>query len=116
MWFWKKKKTNEVITNDCFQKLTSQQKQHFEQTNTVPTHKIEENSQDDNGYFALALIATDILMSDSDSGSPINANTSFEGFGGGSGGGGGAGSDWGSSDSGSSSIDSGSSFDSSSNF
>lgn len=101
--FWKHKKTAEVIKQDCYNKLPKGLKIHYSQTTEEPTHYIEES---DNDTFTSMLIGAEIgsLLSDNstsldsgssstDFGSSSDNSSSFD-FGGGDGGGGGADSSW----------------------
>jgi len=51
-WFWKKKKTKEVIKKSCYDKLPVSHQVHYESTNDIVTHHVIE----DDGNFALSML------------------------------------------------------------
>jgi len=105
---FKHKKTGEIISPDCHEKIAPAVRDKFEKTPWPATHFVE--NADDDGNFVLAMLAAEELESlsegvqipsDSDMASNGIPESDFGGFGGGDGGGGGAGGDFSSESTGS---------------
>lgn len=93
--FWKHKKRNEVVKQECFDKVPSQHQTAYFPTDEEPTHEVSSFSNDN--YFLLPLITSEIISDSFDTGSSSDLGSSssdFDGFGGGDFGGGGSSEDW----------------------
>lgn len=101
---YKNKTTGEVISADCYNRLSYNRKQFYTLSYDEPTHRVSESySNDDSddltdGLIGLALVSS--MMPDSSSVSDFGSSdfsggsSDFGGFGGGDTGGGGAGGDF----------------------
>lgn len=107
LFFWKHKSNQQIIKQECFDKLPEHYKINYEQTKKPATHSIEfvdRVDEDDDGILFNAIttsLIADALIDSSDTshdmgGSYDSSDSSFDfdGFGGGDTGGGGAGGDW----------------------
>jgi len=127
--FWKHKQKEEVIKQECYDKLPDHRKVDYVPSNLQPTHIVEQvdrTSDDDDGIL-ISTIATVAAIEMLEADAPISgpdfsgydapdSSNDFQGFDGGSSGGAGASGDWssdnssydsGGSDFGGSSFDSG---------
>jgi len=107
--FWKHKEKEEVIQQECYDKLPEHHKVNYVQTNQQPTHIVEQvdrTDSNDDGILLTALATSAVISSiessdmsydmggSYDPSDSFDSSNNFDGFGGGDSGGGGASGDW----------------------
>lgn len=97
---WKNDLTDEIISDECYNKLPTSKQINYSEVEDEPTHKVDSRDRtddDDDGFFTTAItaLAIDSIMDSSSSfDSGDSSGGSFGGFSGGDSGGGGASGDW----------------------